>query len=77
MADDQREFCAATGKLIHRRPQLAARACKSQARNGKKTEVYRCEHCGFWHTGRGAKIVKIQRVVKLRDNYVRVGRLNR
>lgn len=52
MADDPREFCPLTGKLIHDTPQKAARVAANQRRFGKPTESFRCRACNFWHTGR-------------------------
>lgn len=72
MPEADREFCSATGKLLHRTPQLAARVAKNQGRFGKSTQPYRCEHCGFWHTGRAAKTVKLQRTARLGQSFERV-----
>lgn len=51
---DKREFCLTTGKLIHDTPQKAAVVARNQARFGKPTDSYHCEHCAFWHTGRSS-----------------------
>ena len=63
MSKDNRTWCEGTGKEQHATPQIAARVAKNQARFGKPTQSYRCDACGYFHTGSG----KPQKLIRTRQ----------
>lgn len=60
MSKDSRTFCPTTGKEQHATPQIAARVAKNQARFGKPTTSYRCDLCGYFHTGSGKPLALVR-----------------
>ncbi|MGJ0393016.1 MAG: hypothetical protein ACR650_09700 [Methylocystis sp.] len=53
---DNRDFCAATGKVAYptrKRARLAAEAV-SRKGGGQAAHPFECAHCGEWHIGRPA-----------------------